>query len=203
MAKPAHAPETTERDIYPAHGDPIRVVPLNLPQELIGEKAAPAAAPHLTYRNGQRIQNVEVFIIFWGTGWEKAPASNLISQVNDFFSYILTSSRIDQLAEYNVQGQSIGHRSFTGTISITTPQPHRSVSDTAIQHMLQNRSQPIHRSRNPDRAPFTLSTCNPERKLFRVAEPPARYSADITTTSPAGSSMRSCRIRDVQVARAV
>jgi hypothetical protein len=29
---------TTERKIYPAHGDPIRVVPLNVPQELIGTK---------------------------------------------------------------------------------------------------------------------------------------------------------------------
>ena len=29
---------TTERTIQPAHGDPIRVVPLNVPQELIGDK---------------------------------------------------------------------------------------------------------------------------------------------------------------------
>ena len=64
----------TERKIYPAHGDPIRVVPLNVPQELIGDKTAPAVAPQLTYRNGPLIKNVEIFTIFWGTGWQQAPA---------------------------------------------------------------------------------------------------------------------------------
>lgn len=71
MTTPAHAPQTTVRDIHPAHGDPIRVVPLNVPQELIGEKAAPAVAPQLTYRNRPLIENAEVFTIFWGSGWEK------------------------------------------------------------------------------------------------------------------------------------
>ena len=66
MAKPAHAPQTTVRDIHPAHGDPIRVVPLNVPQDLIGEKAAPAVAPQLTYRNGPLIETAEVFTIFLG-----------------------------------------------------------------------------------------------------------------------------------------
>jgi hypothetical protein len=138
MAKPAQATATIGREIQPAHGDPIRVVPLNVPQELIGEKAAPAVAPQLTYRNGPLITNAEVFTIFWGSGWEKAPSSGLVSQVNDFFRYILTSSLIDQLAEYDVTGQAIGHGSFTGTVSITTPPLKRSVSDAAIQHMLQN-----------------------------------------------------------------
>jgi hypothetical protein len=128
----------TERTIYPAHGDPIRVVPMNVPSELFGDKAAPAVAPQLTYRNGPLIKNVEIFTIFWGNGWQQAPASGLISQVNDFFSYIVTSPLIDQLAEYNVPGQSIGHGSMVGTISITTPPLHRSVSDSAIQHMLQH-----------------------------------------------------------------
>jgi len=128
----------TERSIYPAHGDPIRVVPLNVPQELIGDKAAPAVAPHLTYRNGPLIKNVEVFTIFWGAGWEKSPASNLIAQVNQFFGHILTSPLIDQLAEYSVPGQAIGHGKFTGTLSLTTPPLHHSVSDTGIQHMLQH-----------------------------------------------------------------
>ncbi|HEX6504869.1 MAG TPA: hypothetical protein VF011_16640 [Terriglobales bacterium] len=139
MATPKRAThDTGSRTIYPAHGDPIRIVPLNVPQELIGEKAAPAAAPQLTYRNGPLIANAEVFTIFWGAGWEKAPASNLITQLNDFFTFILTSSLIDQLSEYNVPGQSIGHGSFTGTLTITAPKLHRSVSDTAIQHMLQH-----------------------------------------------------------------
>jgi hypothetical protein len=129
---------TTERKIYPAHGDPIRVVPLNVPQELIGDKTAPAIAPQLTYRNGPLIKNVEIFTIFWGTGWQQAPASSLITQINGFFDYIVTSPLIDQLAEYNMPGQSIGHGSVAGTISITSPPLHGSVSDAAIQHMLQH-----------------------------------------------------------------
>jgi hypothetical protein len=88
---------TSERTIYPAHGDPIRVVPLNVPQELIGEKAAPGVAPQLTYRNGPLIKNVEIFTIFWETGWQSAPASNLIPEINGFFDYIVTSPLIDQL----------------------------------------------------------------------------------------------------------
>ena len=50
---------------------PIRVVPMH------PVKAA-AASPQLTYRNGPLLTNVEVFTLFWGSGWEKAPASGLI-----------------------------------------------------------------------------------------------------------------------------
>lgn len=126
------------RDIFPAHGDPIRIVPLSVPEELTSAKAVAAAAPHLTYRNGPLLAAVEVFTIFWGAGWEKAPASHLISQVNDFFTYILTSSLMGQLSEYSVPGKTIGHGKFVGTLSITAPVLKTSVSDAAIQHMLQH-----------------------------------------------------------------
>jgi hypothetical protein len=129
--KPSIRISANPRGICPAHGDPIRIVPLNVPQ------AAPAVAPQLTYRNGPLITNAEVFTIFWGPGWEQTPANNLVSQINDFFSYILTSPLIDQLAEYSVSGQTIGYGSFTGTVSISTPALSASVSDAAIQHMLQ------------------------------------------------------------------
>jgi hypothetical protein len=125
------------RSIYAAHGDAIRVVPLNVPQELIGERAAPAVAPQLTYRNGPLIENVEVFTIFWGPAWQKPPASDLVPKINQFFGDILKSALIDQLSEYSVPGQTIGHGSFTGTLTITSPHLRKSVSDTAIQHMLQ------------------------------------------------------------------
>jgi len=135
--KPSIRISANPRGICPAHGDPIRIVPLKVPQELLGQKAAPAAAPQLTYRNGPLITNAEVFTIFWGPGWEQTPANNLVSEVNDFFSYILTSPLIDQLAEYSVSDQTIGHGSFTGTVSVSTPALSSSVSDAAIQHMLQ------------------------------------------------------------------
>jgi hypothetical protein len=134
MAKQTNA----VRSIYPAHGDAIRVVPLNVPQELIGERAAPAVAPQLTYRNGPLIKNVEVFTFFWGPAWQNPPASDLLPKINQFFGDILQSALIDQLGEYSVPGQTIGHGSFTGTLTITSPTLHKSVSDTAIQHMLQH-----------------------------------------------------------------
>ena len=49
-------------DITPVHGDPIRIVPLNVPDELLrpAEAAAPAVAPQLTYRGGPLFTNVRV-----------------------------------------------------------------------------------------------------------------------------------------------
>lgn len=136
--KSAASNKVEPREIYASHGDPVRIVPLHLPPELIGEKEAPVAVPELTYRNGPLIQNVEIFTVFWGTGWQQTPASNLIPQINDFFKFIVSSSLIDQLSEYDAPGQQIGYGTMAGTIAITTPALHRSVSDTSIQHMLQH-----------------------------------------------------------------
>jgi hypothetical protein len=129
------------KKVYPAHGDPIRIVPLHVPDGVIqptaDAAAAPAAAPQLTYRNGPLLTAVEVFTIFWGPLWQQAAQSAMATQLNQFFDFILTSSLLDQLSEYNVPGQQIGHGRRTGSITITTPALKQSVSDTAIQHMLQ------------------------------------------------------------------
>jgi hypothetical protein len=141
MAQHKHATTTKpleERSILPAHGDAIRIVPLNLPAEMFGQKTAPAAAPQLTYRNGPLIESVQVFTIFWGKGWKSGTPKTLVPKINKFFGDVLKSPLIDQLSEYNVAGQKIGRGSFTGSISITTPALKKSVTDTAIQHMLQN-----------------------------------------------------------------
>jgi hypothetical protein len=130
------------KKIYPAHTDPIRIVPLYVADSLVQPTAealaaAPAAAPKLTYRNGPLLTAVEVFTIFWGSPWQQGPQSILAGQMNQFFDYILTSALIDQLAEYSVPGKQIGHGKRTGTMTITTPKLGHSVSDTAIRHMLQ------------------------------------------------------------------
>lgn len=109
---------------------PIRVVPMH------PAKAA-AAAPQLTYRNGPLLTNVEVFSLFWGSGWQKAPGSGLISQINRFFTDIVTSPLIDQLAEYSVPGRTIGHGKFTGTLTVTSPAPPKTVQDSHIQSLVQ------------------------------------------------------------------
>ena len=113
---------------------PIRIVPLYRPEAA----AAPAtAAPHLTYRNGPLLTAVQVFTAFWGSAWEQAANSSFVTQMNQFFDCILTSQLIDQLGEYSVPGQIIGHGSRIGTTILTSPAPGTSVQDSDIQQLLQ------------------------------------------------------------------
>jgi hypothetical protein len=120
-----------------ARHDPIRVVPLHAPENVLAEQVEAAAAPHLTYRNGPLIASVEVFTIFWGRAWTQSPLNGLVAQVNQFFDAVLTSALIDQLGEYNVPGFTIGHGRRTGSLTVTTPSPRTSVTDSAIQAFLQ------------------------------------------------------------------
>jgi hypothetical protein len=124
--------------IISAAQDAIRIVPLHLPDSHKGPLAGapPGPAPLLTYRNGPLITASEVFTIFWGASWNQAPQSALAKNLNQFFDDILTSALIDQLGEYNVPGQTIGHGKRIGTATITSPALNHSVSDLAIQHML-------------------------------------------------------------------
>ncbi len=111
---------------------PIRVVPLH---PHVRDTAAPA--PHLTYRNGPLLTNVEVFTIFWGSDWQMPANMQVRQQMNTFFDYILTSPLLDQLAEYSVPGKTIGQGKRTGTTLLTLPEPGKSVQDPHIQSMLQ------------------------------------------------------------------
>jgi hypothetical protein len=126
--------------IVPAPHDPIRIVPLHLPEEVTRHlpEVTPAPAAQLTYRNGPLLTSVEVFTVFWGPAWEQSPLSATVQQINDFYDYLLTSPLIDQLAEYNTGTYKIGHGKRTGTITITTPHLRHSVSDRTIQHTLQH-----------------------------------------------------------------
>jgi hypothetical protein len=138
-------------------GEHIRTVPLHYPKPTYALKELVAAAdiastdtdlfdgkPHLapadallTYRGGPLIQNVQVFTVFWGTLWKSSvSAPGLIAQINQFFRDILVSPLIDQLAEYNVGTQKIGHGSFIGSAVITASAPVGSVTDSAIQKRL-------------------------------------------------------------------
>jgi hypothetical protein len=120
----------------------IRIVPLHVagdaehptPEALAG---APAVAPNLTYRGGPLLTSVKVFTIFWGSAWTGAQAA-LVTKGNAFFDYVLTSPLIDQLSEYSVPGQTIGHGSRIGSTTVTTPRPARSVTDAELQTFLKN-----------------------------------------------------------------
>jgi hypothetical protein len=123
--------------------DLIRIVPLHLPAPVI-ERAAGLAAPpgpQLTYRGGPLLTAVKVFTVFWGDAWNAAPQNALISKINDFFGFILTSPLLDQLTEYNTAQYTIGHGSFQGTATVTNPPVEASVSDAAAQHFLQGQIQ--------------------------------------------------------------
>ncbi len=112
---------------------PINIVPL-----YDAAQAKPSAAPaQLVYNNGPLLTSVQVFTIFWGSAWQQPPLSDTMQSINSFFDYILTSSLIDQLTEYSVQGKTIGHGSRIGT-TIMTPDPANSIADSDIQQMLNN-----------------------------------------------------------------
>jgi len=111
---------------------PLRIVPLH-PHT----RDAAAPTPQLTYRGGPLLTNVEVFTIFWGTDWQQPTNAPLIAEINSFFDDILASSLIDQLAEYDVPGKSIGRGVLLGTNTFAESSPGKSVTDSAIQRFLQ------------------------------------------------------------------
>ncbi len=116
---------------FAAHPDAIRIVPLHHPQSL------QASTPRLTYRNGPLMEAVEVFTIFWGGTWNTAPQNKLMQDINGFFDYILTSTLMDQLAEYNVGKYKISRGKRTDSVVIAPP-TKTSVTDAAIQKQLQS-----------------------------------------------------------------
>src|SRR5713101_3900892 len=83
------------------------------------------------------LDSVRVFTIFWGQAWQTSPNSDLANQLNQFFGFVVSSSLVDQLAEYGVPGQTIGHGSYIGTAAITQPTLSHSVTDAAIQNRLE------------------------------------------------------------------
>ncbi len=114
-------------------GRPINIVPL---YEAVQTKLS-ATPAQLVYNNGPLLTSVQVFTVFWGSAWQQSPLSDTMQSINSFFDYILTSSLIDQLAEYSTQGKTIGHGSHIGT-TVMTPDPANSVADSDIQQMLTN-----------------------------------------------------------------
>jgi hypothetical protein len=138
MTQPTTTETSPPRAVLPARADPIRIVPLHVDRDLVQPigAAGPASPPQLTYRGGPLLTSVKVHTVFWGTAWNSAPLLDTATALNAFFDFILTSPMIDQLAEYSVTGQDITHGQRIGSTTITS-HVHRTVSDGAIQHMLQ------------------------------------------------------------------
>jgi hypothetical protein len=121
--------------LSPATGEPIRIVPMYVPEVV---QPAPAAAPQLVYNNGPLLTSAQVFTVFWGNAWAQAPYNTTAQNLNAFFDYILTSSLIDQLSEYSTPQYQIGYGSRIGSVILTSPDPGTTVDDSAIQQMLTN-----------------------------------------------------------------
>ncbi|MBV8202842.1 MAG: hypothetical protein JOZ15_19675 [Acidobacteria bacterium] len=119
---------------------PLKIVPMPGSGVHKALKAALLAGPtpQLTYNGGPLLANVEVFTVFWGSAWSQSPQLDLANQINDFFTFIVTSPLIDQLtAEYQVPAFPIGQGSFVGTFTITDNDPGAQVADADIQNLLQ------------------------------------------------------------------
>ena len=130
---PHAAPTPSVPSILPAHGDSIRVVPLHLPDEMA---AAPATPPKLTYRGGPLLSAVEVFTVFWGR--LAATTAERPADPGQRVLRLYPDQSADRSAR-GVQHSYLNHRHgrHTGTATITTPALRHSVTDSAIQHTLQ------------------------------------------------------------------
>jgi hypothetical protein len=127
------------RSIQPALDDPIRIVPLWVPGELVapapGVQAPPP--PQLTYRGGALLTSVQLFTLFWGAAWDDAAQQTTLQSLNRFFQFVVASPYLDQLKEYSTPARAIGAGRFAGTVTVRDPAPGTNVSDSAIQHLLQ------------------------------------------------------------------
>jgi hypothetical protein len=114
----------------------IRIVPLRVPHPVAGPPPQRALLPALTYRGGALLSAVEVFTIFWGSSWQQVSLGATIQTLDAFFKTILTSTLIDQLAEYAVPNYPIGHGRFIGSTIIGSESPPARLDDAAVQQFL-------------------------------------------------------------------
>src|SRR5437879_11553989 len=123
----------------PAQGRPIRVVPMRGAGGLVvpAPPVRAASAAQLTYRGGAVLTAVEVVTAFWGAAWNEATAQATAQALNGFFQFVVASPYLDQLAEYGTPRLKIGRGRYAGTARLTDTAPGTSVTDSAIQEMLQ------------------------------------------------------------------
>lgn len=119
--------------------DAIKITPLSLPEATLApsdEEARARPEPHLTYRGGHLLQHVAVTAIYVGSQWRREAHRTFRQRLNQFFEFIVTSSLIDQLTEYDVRTKRIRYGTFTGPIDIAAPEVRHGVSDGWIRTMI-------------------------------------------------------------------
>src|SRR5713101_1576203 len=81
------------------------------------------APPSLTNHGGPLIGAAQVVPIYWGAAWSAAANSQLATQLDSFFDFILTSEYMDMLAEYSTAMTTILHGARLPSVRITTSEP--------------------------------------------------------------------------------
>jgi hypothetical protein len=117
----------------PIESEIVKIVPLHVP----GAPLAAAPTAQLTYRGGPLITDVKIFTLFWGSEWTNTRNRQTATRLNEFFTYLVTSPLMDQLAEYSVAQFPIGHGSFVGTLTVSGQNPASSIADSDIQKFIQ------------------------------------------------------------------
>src|SRR5215469_946615 len=93
MTEEAFEDTSTPETILANRSDFIRSVPISMPEQVakvVAEGIPAAAPPHLTYRGGPLLTNVEVFAIFWGQNWPRSEMTHL----EDFLKTLVTTSEM-------------------------------------------------------------------------------------------------------------
>jgi hypothetical protein len=94
-----------------------RIFPMQRPGVPIHKSSGPtvtAGSGNLTYRGGPLIQNVKIYVVYWGSGVDSTVSSGLAG----YYSAVTNSAYFDWLSEYNAGGMRIGRGSYAGSFTI-------------------------------------------------------------------------------------
>jgi hypothetical protein len=106
--------------------------------------------PSLQYNGGPVIANVQVQSIYWGAAWTQAANKTLITEIDNFFNFIVTSPLLAMLAEYSTPTTQIGQGTVNASVTISSSEPgtagsgggNRTVTDAQVQQGLQRFTAP-------------------------------------------------------------
>ena len=140
---------TTSHVVAAVGAGPRRIVPpadfvargLILPA--VGAPVGGAPVPHLQNHGGPVLGAVQVVPIYWGAAWASGANATLTTQLDAFFSFIVTSSYMALLAEYSTPSTTIQHGTRLPSVHVSATEPGtivggvRQVTDAQIQTALQ------------------------------------------------------------------
>src|SRR5206468_6677917 len=89
--------------------------------------------PVLTYFGGPMLQSVQAFVVLWGPN----VAANTVANIGGFYNEVTSNGPyMQELAEYNVNGMTIGSGTFAGSYLDADAPAGNAVTDDQIQQEL-------------------------------------------------------------------